>query len=212
MNDDPEFQALGTVYTALKGIDPESQKRVIEYVVQKLGIPLSRDNSLAPEAPPLTEYSSTQSVTRRETSPVVEYMGDAEDDGISPIALKWMRRSGLTVGELGQIFSLGASEIDLVAKKIPGKSKNARTRSVVLLKGIAAYLSSGAARITDEQIKEACIHYDAFDSPNHAKYLKGIASEVSGSKANGFTLTARGITNATDVIKDMLGKKQPEQT
>jgi len=118
-----------------------------------------------------------------------------------------MRRNGLTVEHLGRLFSLGSDEIDLVAKFVPGNSKNLRTRSVTLLKGIAAYLSTGASRITNEQIKEACLHYDAYDSPNHAKYLKGMAAELSGTKSGGFVLTARGLTAGTELIKEILGIK-----
>src|ERR1700731_4194300 len=91
--------------------------------------------------------------------------------GISPLARKWMTRNGLGAQSLTSLFSLGADEIDLVARTVPGKSKRERMRSVLLLKVIAAYLSNGAARVTHEQVKEACLHYDAYDSPNHAKYL-----------------------------------------
>ncbi len=73
------------------------------------------------------------------------------------------------------------------------------------MKGIAAYLSTGAARITAEQIKEACLHYDAYDSPNHAKYLRGMSTELSGSKESGHKLTARGLTAGTELIREILG-------
>lgn len=204
MKDDPEFIALAAVYTALKDLNAESQTRVIEYVCHKLGV-ASPTNREVRSSGSDTSHDSGFSPVNSNSPHTAEH--DNDTDGISPIAIKWMRRSSLTANELSQFFSLGTEEIDLVAKKIPGKSKNARTKSVVLLKGIAAYLSTGAARMTDEQIKEACIHYDAFDSPNHAKYLKRMAAEVSGSKANGFVLTARGITSATEILNELLGKK-----
>lgn len=201
MSDDPELQALSSVNAALQGLNPDAQQRVLDYVSRKLGLALAGD------------ASNGRSSERAENAAVVgarpasQSFGDhGEDlDGISPIAKKWMRRSGLTVDQLGQLFSLGVDEIDIVAKIIPGKSKKTRTRSVALLKGMASYLSSGVPRVTAEQIKEACLHYDAYDSPNHAKYLKAMASELSGSKSGGFTLTARGITEGTDLIKEILG-------
>ena len=116
-----------------------------------------------------------------------------------------MQRSGFTVDQLGHLFSLGADEIDLVSKSVPGNSKSARVRSIVILKGLASYLSSGVPRISAEQIKEACLHYDAFDSNNHAKYLKNMSTEVTGGKSSGYSLTARGITAGTELIRGLLG-------
>ena len=63
------------------------------------------------------------------------------------------------------------------------------------------------ARITHDEIKEACVHYDAYDSPNHAKTLKAMAPELSGSKENGYRLTAKGITAATAVLGEMIQKQ-----
>ena len=80
-------------------------------------------------------------------------------------------------------------------------------RSVLLLKGIAAYLGTGAARVTYEQLKEASLHYDAYDSANFASYIKSFASEAGGTKESGYTLTARGLTTATDLVRGMLSPK-----
>jgi hypothetical protein len=91
----------------------------------------------------------------------------------------------------------------LIAETVSGKSKKDKMHNVFLLKGVAAYLGSGAARFTHEQIKEACLHYDAFDAANFATHLKSISADVSGSKAVGYTLTARGIASATELVKTM---------
>lgn len=128
-------------------------------------------------------------------------------DGISPIAQKWMRRNGLAVDRLSKFFSLGVDEIDFVAKTVPGKTKKDRMHSVFLLKGIAAYLGSGVARVSHEQIKEACLHYDAWDAGNFAANLKTFTADISGTKEAGYTLTARGLTSATETIKSLLEAK-----
>ena len=99
---------------------------------------------------------------------------DDDLDGISPVAQKWMRRNGLQSNSLSSIFSLGGDEIDLVAKKVPGKSVRARMRSVFLLKGSGCYLGGGAARFTHEQAKETCLHYDAYDGTNFAKHFENL--------------------------------------
>jgi hypothetical protein len=199
---DPEFVALGTVYDALSGLDAGAQQRVIDYVVQKLS--LSNRGSLTPN------HANSNDLPTPAHSPSMSSAtptsADDELEGISPVAKKWMTRNGLTAKQLSSLFSLGADEIDLVAKTIPGKGKRERTRTVLLLKAVAAYLSSGAARVSYEQIKEASLHYDAYDSPNHAKYLKSMNAEASGSKESGYTLTPRGLTSATETIKEICGK------
>ncbi len=72
------------------------------------------------------------------------------------------------------------------------------------MKGIAAYLSTGVARVSHEQLKEACLHYDAFDPANFATHMKDFAAEASGTKESGYTLTARGLTAATEIIKSIV--------
>jgi hypothetical protein len=172
------------------------------YVIQKLG--------LAPRALGSTRLSDVGEAPLPNSSSRSGQLppgASAEEDGlegISPLARKWMVRNGLSAEQLSQLFSLGADEIDLVASTVPGTNKRDRARTVLLLKAMAAYLSSGAARVTHEQIKEACLHYDAYDSANHAKSIKLMVAEASGNKESGYTLTARGMTAATEIIKEML--------
>jgi hypothetical protein len=202
-SEDNELIAIGSVLKVLKELDTASRQRVLDYVSKRLSLPTAVSITTAHDS------GSPQSVDRTAQAapqPAIEEVA-SEFEGISPVAIKWIRRNGLNIQELSAIFSLGADEIDLVAKKIPDKSKKARTRNVVLLKAVAEYLSTGAARVSSDQLRETCLHYDAFDSPNHAKYLKEMAPELSGSKEGGYSLTARGLTSATEMIKTMLAKE-----
>jgi hypothetical protein len=199
MNDDPELQALSAVVAALQGLDREAQERVLAYVSRKLGIAQASDFAAIHSRERVADPNGNEPEASQSFS-------DQDNlDGVSPIAKKWIRRSGLATEQLGQLFSLGVDEIDVVAKTIPGKGKKNRMRSVALLKGLASYLSSGVPRVTAEQIKEACLHYDAYDAPHHAENIKAMASELNGTKSDGYTLTARGITAGTELVKKMLG-------
>jgi hypothetical protein len=203
---DPEIAAISVVYSALKDLDPDCQGRVIDYVSRKLNlVKPPQDFELAPNYEPRREEDTSDALVasdRREDA-----SGD-ELEGISPVAIKWMRRNDLTSAQLSKIFSLGIDDIDLVAKKVDGNTKSKKMRSVLLLKGMAAYLGTGVARVTHEEVKEACLHYDAYDSANFARYLKGLSAEVSGSKGSGYTLTSRGITEATELIRDLVQDKK----
>lgn len=197
---DPEIEAIAQVNAALSGLEPGAQQRVIDYVSQKLGLVDVRHSRT-------DVFTDDDEVNQSIRSPIDSGQSKASDalDDISSVAKKWMKRNGLTSESLSALFSIGGDEIDLVAKKVPGQTKRDRMRSVLLLKGIAAYLASGAARITHEQAKEACLHYDAFDSANFSKYLRGMASEISGANKSGYTLTARGMAAATELIHQVIG-------
>jgi len=199
---DPEIVAIGAVYAALEKLSPEAQVRVLNYVAGKLKI-----SAPIPEFDQVSQPREIDETLAPPANAGAPASARAEEDGlegISPVARKWMTRNGLKAQTISTIFSLGGDEIDLVAKTIPGKSKRDRMHSVLLLKGIAAYLASGAARFTHEQLKEACLHYKAYDAANFASYLKSFSAEVTGDKSTAYVLSARGLSNATDIVKRIL--------
>ncbi|MCA9116539.1 MAG: hypothetical protein KDA79_15755 [Planctomycetaceae bacterium] len=204
MTEDPELVALSSVCSTLAGLTTESQQRIVDYVVKKFELFTSTEGATATNSVSSLASSAT-GIPLGEHQTYDQTDTPDDTDGISPVAIKWMQRNGLTVDQLGHIFSLGADEIDLVASSVPGTSKRERTRNVTILKGIASYLSTGVARITAEQIKEACLHYDAYDSPNHAKGLRGMSTELTGSRESGFKLTGRGLSAGAGLIRQILG-------
>jgi hypothetical protein len=206
---DPEFNAMQVVFNALKDLDADAQKRVLEYVLRRLALDteqLSAERSgntfsptqLAREA---EELKSESAVTT--TAPAA----DDEFEGISSVAQRWMRRNGLSPKQLSKLFTLGVDEIDLIAKSVPGKTTKQKMRSVALLTGVAAFLGSGAARVNHQALKEALSDYNAYDVNNFASYLKDMAGEISGSKESGYTLTARGLAAAAEIISEVTASK-----
>jgi hypothetical protein len=203
---DQEILAITAVNAALKELDASAQSRVIEYVLKKLNLTLQTQNQERTKQKGLDEASSGSHDDQSKGQNEISKDSSADEfTGISPVAQRWIQRNGLRAEQLSSIFSLGGDEIDLVANKVPGKSNRAKMRSVFLLKGAAAYLSGGAARLAHDKVKETCMHYGAYDRPNFATYLKEFASEISGSKESGYTLTARGLANAALIVKEMLG-------
>ncbi|MBT1700285.1 hypothetical protein KK083_25585 [Fulvivirgaceae bacterium PWU4] len=194
--DDPEIIAISQVYAALKDLDADARSRVLVYVAGKFSI----TNTIGAGK----EISHEIPVTQPEAVTVAI---DDELEGISPAGKKWIARNGIKPSALGSIFSLGIDEIDLVSKSVPGSKKAQRMRNVFLLKGVSAYLGTGAARFTHEQIKETCLHYDAWDGPNFANIFKTMSAEVSGNKESGYTLTAKGLSEATSLVKSMTGQE-----
>ncbi len=194
--EDPEIVAISEVYQALKELDADARIRVLNYVSGKFNIssPVKSNTDREDNSPPPTEPTF-------HTTPAA----DDEFEGISPAGKKWITRSGIKPAKLMLVFSLGIDEIDLVSKSVPGNTKSQRMRNVFLLKGVAAYLGTGSARFTHEQIKETCLHYDAWDTANFANIFKTMSADVSGGKDTGYTLTAKGISEATTLVKNMSG-------
>lgn len=195
----PEIAAVGLIYTALKDLEPASQIRAIKYAAELLGIQL--DNVV--ETPQRIAQTTTEypSPLPEPTSPPPANEEDSALDGINAIAIKWIKRNSIDPVKLQDVFSLGIDEIDLVAKSIPGTNKKDKMRNVLLLQAVAEYLGSGTAKVSHEKLKEAWLHYGAYDSSNAAAHLKSWETEVSGSKEAGFTLTSRGLSSATDLVK-----------
>jgi hypothetical protein len=161
--DTPEVTAIGAVYSALKDLSPTIRARVLRYCAEMLGVG-AEANSDARQQDTEQDKESRGGPSLAVATAASSDTSESDDaDGINSVALRWMKRSGLSPKSLQKLFSLGVDEIDLVAKKVPGNSKKERMRSTLLLKGIAAYLGTGAARVTYEQLKEACIHYGAYD-------------------------------------------------
>jgi hypothetical protein len=52
-------------------------------------------------------------------------------------------------------------------------------------------------------MKSTCLHYNAFDAANFAVNLRGLSSEVTGGKSEGYTLTARGLAAGTEMVKEL---------
>jgi hypothetical protein len=199
---DEEISVIGAVDRAIKSLSIDAQRRVLKYIVAKNNLNI---DALANDDSTTTEESGKGLDHQRSESPA-DKREDFEPglEGVSPVARRWMLRNDLTGEAISLLFSIGGDQIDLVAKNVPGNSKREKTRSVALLKGIAAYLSSGAARFTHEEFKEACLHYKAYDPGNFATYLKRFATELSGDKGVGYTLTARGMASATEMVKQLV--------
>jgi hypothetical protein len=178
---------------------------VIEYVADKLGVLGQLSVSTTDRRLREPESADRAAESAAKSQPTEQPSGTTDDDGINSVALKWMKRSGFAVQSLNSLFSFG-DEIDLIANTVPGKSKTQRVHSVLLLKGVAAYLASGVPRVTHEQLKETALHYDAFDAPNFAAHIKSFASEISGTKQSGYTLNPRGLAAATELIKNIVNK------
>src|SRR4051794_33172748 len=89
--EDPEFEAMRTVYGALRSLDSAAQIRVIEYVLRRLS--LKRDDFDGFPTAMSDARHTTESDTddRPPSAPVTQGAAhpDKDLDGISPVAQRW---------------------------------------------------------------------------------------------------------------------------
>lgn len=208
--DDAELSAMQKVYSALKSLPTDGQQRVLDYVSKRLSLSPEqfRDRRTNHHDQGQDVSDSTEMQPSRDSDAIADLDSGDDSDGISPVAQKWLRRNGISTQSLETIFSIGGDEIDLIteSESVPGESKKSRMKNVALLVGAAAYLASGAARITDKKLREALRHYDAYDGPNFATYLKDLSADVTGTKENGYSLTPRGLAGSATLLKEMTKK------
>jgi hypothetical protein len=190
-----EPEAIAAIDRALADLaDDGARTRVLAWAVAKYGhAELASLRTLRGPNP----GASASGQVEREPAPMLE--------GVNPGASLWFKRNGIPLDErLGSIFSINQSDIDLVAPSVPGESRRARLRSVFLLRGVCALLTTGEFRFEDDVVRTTCKHYDAYDLNNFSNALKAMSSEVTGNKESGYSLTPRGQKAAADLLKQVL--------
>lgn len=123
--------------------------------------------------------------------------------GVSPKATAWMSKYSVTEAQLEHVFSVDADSVDVIAAKLPGKSKRQQTVQAYLLCGLKSYLRSGEVTFTDKEARDICDKVGCYDVANHSNYLKAFGNFISGGKDQGWRLTNPGLSEVAKVIKEL---------
>lgn len=126
-------------------------------------------------------------------------------DGIHTKAAQWMSKYSVARTQLDHVFSIEANLVDVIAAKLPGKSKRQQTVNAYLLCGLKSYLSTGDAAFVDKDAREICSRVGCYDSANHSNYMKAFGNLITGTKESGWKLTNPGIAQVAKVVKDSAG-------
>jgi hypothetical protein len=129
-----------------------------------------------------------------------EYSG-----GIAPKAATWLRKNQISREQLDQIFSLDDNTFDVIAAKMPGKSKRQQTVEAYIICGLKAFLQTGEPNFTDKGGRQLCQKIGCYDRPNHYNYIKAFGNRIGGAKDSGWKLTNPGLTDAAQLIKQIAG-------
>lgn len=177
-------EATTKVHALLEPLTPEERRRVVQAVLTLLGDDVS---IRVPSAASGTGESQVEE-------------GDAIAK-LPPKAKAWVKKNGLTIEQLEHFFHFDNGSVTCIELAGNGKSKKDKTINSYLLMGVAALLSKGEAEFTDAEARQLCEHFGCYDSPNHATFCKAFGNNITGSKSNGWKLTAPGLTAAADLVK-----------
>ncbi len=126
-------------------------------------------------------------------------------DGLSAKAAHWVRKNGLNRDQLDQVFSLDDNTFDVIAAKMPGKSKRQQTVEAYILCGLKSFLQTGEPNFTDKDGRQLCQKVGCYDRPNHYNYIRAFGNRIGGSKDTGWKLTNPGLTEAAQIVKQLAG-------
>lgn len=183
-----DLDAVRNICEMLNAFSTEEKIRILKWSIEKLNIKATDDL--------LGTYLNPGSVLNTSVQKIASM-----DSGIHESATKWLLRSNLSEDVLEEVFSIGLDEFDVVAKKIPGSSKKERMKNIFILTGVASYLKTGIAKFTHEKVKETCTHYASWDTDNFHRHLKTFIGELKGDKSSGYTLTSKGLSLGSELIK-----------
>jgi hypothetical protein len=130
-------------------------------------------------------------------------------EGIAPKAASWLRKNHLGREQLDQIFSIEDNTFEVIAARMPGKSKRQQTMEAYIMCGLKSFLQTGEPNFTDKEGRQLCQKVGCYDQPNHYNYIKAFGNRIGGSKDTGWKLTNPGLTEAAQIIKQLAGDTNP---
>lgn len=116
-------------------------------------------------------------------------------------AARWVKKHGLTIDTLENHFHFDDGAVAPIELPGDGKAKREKTINTYLMQGVASLLQSGSAAFEDAVARERCNEFGCYDAPNHGRYLKQFGNLITGSKSNGWKLTAPGLSAAASLLK-----------
>lgn len=179
-------EAVGQLVALLQSLNSEERRKAISAALILLGDQLSA-------VPVGTRSGGGQG-----------YQPNGESvEGLSPKASTWATKNGITNEQLDHIFAIDGKVIEVIAAKLPGKSKRQQTVEAYILGGLQSFLKAGEPTFTDKEARDICVKVGCYDQGNHFNYVKALKNLVSGSKETGWKLSNPGLVEAAKLVKTL---------
>ncbi|MEJ0089712.1 MAG: hypothetical protein WDM80_08225 [Limisphaerales bacterium] len=121
-----------------------------------------------------------------------------------------MKKNQIIREELEHVFAIDKDSIDIIAARLPEKTKSKQTIQAYVLCGVAAFLRKGEMVFSDIDARALCEKVGCYDAKNHMTNIgaKRLGNLISGTK-EGWKITNPGLTEGAKIIK-LLAPKTPE--
>jgi hypothetical protein len=120
-------------------------------------------------------------------------------------ARTWIKQNQLTIEQLQQVFHVDGDNAEVIASTVPGKTDKVKTINAYILQGAARLLVSGETGFDDKSARALCKTLGCYARTNHATYMQAKGNKLTGSKDQGWSLTAPGLTHGATLVKEMTG-------
>jgi hypothetical protein len=182
--------------------DDKSDPKAVAAAVVKL------EQILRPLVPEDRQRAVTAAMTLFGDVPVSAKRTNQEEPpqsegGISGKAVAWMKKNGITREQLEHVFSIDNDAIDVIASKMPGKSKRQQTVQAYVICGLRSFLLNGELGFTDKDTRDLCNKVGCYDSANHSNYIRALGNLVSGTKDAGWKLTNPGLNECAKIVREL---------
>ncbi len=120
---------------------------------------------------------------------------------------RWMLQQRVAQDQLDQLFHRDGENYHFIAPSMVGANNKDRSINAYVLTGLRSVLLGRGGRFTDEEARAICIQYGVYDPNNHSKLLNSLRPEITGHKASGWQLTARGLIKAGELVRQLAGNQ-----
>ena len=117
----------------------------------------------------------------------------------------WMRQYGIEWSQLEQLFHIENGNVEVIASQSPGKSSKEQTLNAYVLEGLGRFIATGDSGFDDKSARQLCEQSGCYNSANHAVYMKNKGNKFTGSKEQGWKLTAPGLAHGAALVKELTG-------
>src|SRR5207247_6508347 len=107
----------------------------------------------------------------------------------------------VTQDQLDHVFHRTEAGVEFIAPALPGATTKERAINAYILTGLRNLLGGGDGQFADDEARQVCTQYGAYDPNNHSKVLGTLKPEVTGNKSSGWGLTAPGRLKAAQLVK-----------
>jgi hypothetical protein len=177
-------EAVPKLVQILVALGPEDRQRAITAAMILIGQPLVNDT-----------HKATVTKSQEED--------DIPSDGISPKAISWMKKNGITREQLDHVFSIEEDAIEVIAAKMLGASKRQQTVEAYVICGLGALLRTGEPNFTDKEARAVCSKVGCYDIGNHSNYVNALGNLVGGARDVGWKLSNPGLSKAAEIVKTL---------